>query len=82
MIDHPFLESPDDPQEQRELQATYYGMLAEVDDQIGRVLDWLDATGQARPHARGPHAAITARRSATTTCCTSSAGSTRRTTCR
>ncbi|HEV7526817.1 MAG TPA: sulfatase-like hydrolase/transferase, partial [Acidimicrobiia bacterium] len=47
MIDHPFLKSPDDDQEQRELQATYYGMLAEVDDQIARVLDWLDATGQA-----------------------------------
>ena len=31
MIDHPFLKSPDDDQEQRELQATYYGMLvAEV----------------------------------------------------
>ena len=47
MIDHPFLKSPDDEQEQRELQATYYGMLAEVDDQIARVLDWLDASGQA-----------------------------------
>jgi arylsulfatase A-like enzyme len=47
MIDHPFLKSPDDPLEQRELQATYYGMLAEVDDHIGRLLDWLDATGQA-----------------------------------
>jgi arylsulfatase A-like enzyme len=47
MIDHPFLKSPDDAQEQRELQATYYGMLAEVDDHIGRLLDWLDAAGQA-----------------------------------
>ncbi len=47
MIDHPFLKSPDDEQEQRELQATYYGMLAEVDDHIGLLLDWLDATGQA-----------------------------------
>jgi arylsulfatase A-like enzyme len=47
MIDHPFLKSPDDDQEQRELQATYYGMLAEVDDQMARILDWLDATGQA-----------------------------------
>jgi arylsulfatase A-like enzyme len=47
MIDHPLLKSPDDPQEQRELQATYYGMLAEVDDQIGRILDWLDAHGDA-----------------------------------
>jgi arylsulfatase A-like enzyme len=47
MIDHPFLKSPDDDVEQRELQATYYGMLAEVDDQIARILDWLDASGQA-----------------------------------
>lgn len=47
MIDHPFLKSPDDDQEQRELQATYYGMLAEVDDQLARVLGWLDETGQA-----------------------------------
>ncbi|MDP9332605.1 MAG: alkaline phosphatase family protein [Actinomycetota bacterium] len=47
MIDHPFLKSPDDDREQRELQATYYGMLAEVDDQIGLLLDWLEATGQA-----------------------------------
>ncbi len=47
MIDHPFLKSPDDDREQRELQATYYGMLTEVDDQIARVLDWLEASGAA-----------------------------------
>ncbi len=47
MIEHPFVASPDDPQEQRELRATYYGMLAEVDDQLGRVFDMLDETGQA-----------------------------------
>jgi arylsulfatase A-like enzyme len=47
MIDHPFVASPDDPQEQRELRATYYGMLAEVDDQLGRILDMLDETGLA-----------------------------------
>ena len=52
MIDHPFVKSPDDEQEQRELQATYYGMLAEVDDQLGRLFDWLDETGQADTHAR------------------------------
>jgi len=45
MIDHPFVASPDDPQEQRELQATYYGMLAEVDDQLGRLFDGLDELG-------------------------------------
>jgi arylsulfatase A-like enzyme len=42
MIDHPFLKSPDDDDEQRRMQATYYGMLAEVDDHIGRILDWVD----------------------------------------
>ena len=47
MIDHPFLKSPDDEQEQRELQATYYGMLAEVDDHVGMLLDWLETSGQA-----------------------------------
>jgi arylsulfatase A-like enzyme len=47
MIEHPVVASPDDPQEQRELQTTYYGMMAEVDDQIGRVLDMLDETGLA-----------------------------------
>jgi len=47
MIDHPLIASPDDPQEQRELQATYYGMMAEVDDQLGRVFDALDEMGIA-----------------------------------
>jgi arylsulfatase A-like enzyme len=47
MIDHPFVKSPDDPQEQRELRATYYGMMAEVDDQLGRIFDMLDETGLA-----------------------------------
>ncbi len=47
MIDHPFLKSPDDDPDQRELQATYYGMIAEVDDHIGMLLDWLSETGQA-----------------------------------
>jgi arylsulfatase A-like enzyme len=47
MIDHPIVASPDDPQEQRELRATYFGMIAEVDDQLGRILDMLDDTGLA-----------------------------------
>jgi arylsulfatase A-like enzyme len=47
MINHPIVASPDDPQEQRELQATYYGMMAEVDEQLGRVFDMLDETGLA-----------------------------------
>ena len=51
MIDHPFLKSPDDEREQRELQATYYGMLAEVDDHIG-MLSSTGSTRRARPTAR------------------------------
>ena len=47
MIDHPLIKSPDDDQEQREFQATYYGMVSEVDTQLGRIFDWLDETGQA-----------------------------------
>lgn len=47
MINHPIVASPDDQQEQRELQATYYGMLAEVDDQLGRLFDGLEETGVA-----------------------------------
>jgi arylsulfatase A-like enzyme len=47
MIDHPFVAAPDDPQEQRALCATYYGMIAEVDDQLGRLIDMLDETGLA-----------------------------------
>lgn len=30
----------------RQMRATYFGMMTEVDDQIGRVLAWLDETGQ------------------------------------
>ena len=51
MIDHPFLKSPDDEQEQRELQATYYGMLAEVDDQHRRASS-TGSTRRVRPTAR------------------------------
>ncbi len=46
-IDHPELASPDDERDLRQLRATYYGMITEVDDQIGRVLDWLDESGRA-----------------------------------
>ena len=47
MIDHPLIKSPDDDQAQREFQAVYYGMVTEVDDQLGRLFAWLDETGQA-----------------------------------
>jgi arylsulfatase A-like enzyme len=47
MIEHPLIKSPDEVQEQREFQATYYGMVTEVDTQLGRIFDWLAETGQA-----------------------------------
>ena len=47
MIDHPLLAAPDDERDLRQLRATYYGMMSEVDDQLGRVLDALDASGAA-----------------------------------
>jgi arylsulfatase A-like enzyme len=47
LVNHPFLTSPDDERHLRQLRATYYGMQAEVDDQIGRILDHLDATGES-----------------------------------
>ncbi|HKY14349.1 MAG TPA: alkaline phosphatase family protein [Microthrixaceae bacterium] len=37
--------APGDEREMRQLRATYWGMLAEVDHQFGRLLDHLDATG-------------------------------------
>jgi arylsulfatase A-like enzyme len=46
MIDHPLIKSPDDDLAQRQFQATYYGMVSEVDTQLGRIFDWLDESGQ------------------------------------
>ncbi|MBS1837167.1 MAG: alkaline phosphatase family protein [Actinobacteria bacterium] len=50
---HPFLAaalaivpSPSDRLNQDQLRATYYGMIAEVDHQLGRLLDGLDELGQ------------------------------------
>jgi len=40
-----FVRAPDDEIEQRQQVATYYALMNEVDDQIGRVLDWLEASG-------------------------------------
>jgi arylsulfatase A-like enzyme len=45
MIDHPFLAAPAGEEELRELRATYFGMMAEVDAQLGRLLAALDASG-------------------------------------
>lgn len=49
---HPFLQaaltlvpSPPDELDQRQLRATYYGMIAEVDAQLGRLLEGLDELG-------------------------------------
>jgi arylsulfatase A-like enzyme len=51
---HPLLASatrlvgaPESDRDVRQLRATYYGMMAEVDDQLARVVDWLDRTGEA-----------------------------------
>jgi arylsulfatase A-like enzyme len=40
-----FVRSPFDEAELRQQAATYYALMNEVDDQIGRVLDWLESTG-------------------------------------
>jgi len=39
--------APDDPAAMARLRAQYFGMVSEVDDQVGRVLDHLEATGRA-----------------------------------
>ena len=38
--------APESERDVRQFQATYWGMLAEVDEKFGRVLDHLEATGQ------------------------------------
>jgi arylsulfatase A-like enzyme len=40
-----FVQAPREELEQRQQTATYYALMNEVDDQIGRVLDWLDTSG-------------------------------------
>ncbi len=47
MLVHPMITSPDTEEEQRAFEATYFGMVSEVDTQLGRIFDWLDSTGQA-----------------------------------
>ena len=51
---HPLVEkiigfdpAPEDDGERRQLAATYFAMMREVDDQFGRVLGWLDERGQS-----------------------------------
>jgi arylsulfatase A-like enzyme len=43
----PGVGAPDDDGELRQIAATYYGLMAEVDHHLGRVLDRLDASGAA-----------------------------------
>jgi arylsulfatase A-like enzyme len=40
------IRAPDDEAAMRQLRATYYGMMSEVDHQLGVLLDWLAASGQ------------------------------------
>ena len=42
----PLCSAPADPDAMAHLRAQYFGMVSEVDDQVGRVLDHLAATGQ------------------------------------
>ena len=41
------LGAPSDDAEMRQIRATYYGLMAEVDHHLGRVFDWLDRSGRA-----------------------------------
>jgi arylsulfatase A-like enzyme len=45
---HPAVLQDIDEREIRQLRATYYGMISQVDDQIGRLLAHLEATGEDR----------------------------------
>ena len=45
---HPAVLQDIDEAELRQLRATYYGMITQVDDQIGRLLTHLEATGEDR----------------------------------
>ncbi len=54
MAQHPFLagalrlnavRAPVDDDELRQLAATYYGLMSQVDDELGRLFSWLRATG-------------------------------------
>jgi len=41
----PWVAAPSDPHEMARLRAQYFGMVSEVDDQLGRVIDHLRSTG-------------------------------------
>ncbi|MEJ7582839.1 MAG: alkaline phosphatase family protein [Acidimicrobiales bacterium] len=42
----PVVGCPTDERDRRQLRATYYGMMAEVDTQLSRLFAWLDGSGQ------------------------------------
>lgn len=44
-LTQPIVGAPADERDRRQLRATYYGMMAEVDDQLGRLFAWLDDHG-------------------------------------
>ena len=44
----PVCSAPTDPAAMAHLRSQYFGMVSEVDDQLGRVLDHLEATGHGR----------------------------------
>jgi arylsulfatase A-like enzyme len=46
MVEHPLLAAPGDDQHLRQLRATYYGMMSEVDHHLGRIFDWLEQVGE------------------------------------
>ena len=37
---------PEDDRDRRQLRATYWGSMREVDDRLGELIDWLEATGE------------------------------------
>lgn len=46
LMRHPLMKAPEDPAAMRALRAQYYGMVSEVDHQLGRVWAALEALGQ------------------------------------
>lgn len=47
IVHHPLVAAPTELRHLQQLRATYYGMMTEVDAQLGRIFDWLDETGLA-----------------------------------
>ncbi len=47
VLSQPAAAAPEDERERRQMRATYYGAMDEVDDQLGRLFDFLDSAGLA-----------------------------------